>query len=206
MTALLERAALQLVGAAFRPSESPESVQASGALAGFLSDNARVPRPPGVVIRPLTTSDRRWVRASLVRNWTSTTVARRGELIEATDLPGYVAVLGGRRAGVVLVDVQDNDFEVVAISTSRRRQGVGRALMEECVAQARRRGCRRVWLMTTNNNISAIAFYQRFGMDLCALHRYAVRASRLLKPSIPLRDGSGVPIEHELEFEIPLDA
>jgi ribosomal protein S18 acetylase RimI-like enzyme len=133
-------------------------------------------------------------------------VARRGELIEATELPGYVAVLGGRRTGLVLVDVRGDDLEVVAISTSRRRQGVGHALLEQCVHQARERGCRRVWLVTTNNNIAAIAFYQRFGMDLCAFHRYAVRASRELKPSIPMRDSAGVPIEHELEFELLVDS
>ena len=159
-----------------------------------------MPRPPDVLVRPLISGDRGWVRETMVRNWSSTTVARRGELIQTTDLPGYVALLGGRRTGVVLVDVRGNEFEIVAVTTSRRRKGVGRALVEQCVLEARRRECRRVWLVTTNNNIAAIAFYQRLGMDLCAFRRYAVRAARLLKPSIPLRDGAGVPIDHELEL------
>ena len=163
-------------------------------------------RPSGVLIRPLASGDREWVRATMVRNWSSTAVARRGELIEAGDLPGYVALLGGRRTGVVLVDVRSNELEIVAVSTSRRRRGVGRALMEQCVVEARERRCRRVWLVTTNNNIAAIAFYQRFGMDLCMFRRHAVRESRALKPSIPLRDSAGVPIDHELEFELLLDA
>jgi hypothetical protein len=41
-------------------------------------------------------------------------------------------------------------------------------------------------------------------MDLCAFHRHAVRAARRLKPTLPLRDSSGLPIDHELEFEIRL--
>ena len=77
--------------------------------------------------------------------------------------------------------------------------------MEQCAIEARDRGCRRVWLEATNNNIAAIAFYQRIGMDLCAFRRYAVRASRVLKPSIPLRDSAGVPIDRELEFDLLLD-
>jgi ribosomal protein S18 acetylase RimI-like enzyme len=164
-----------------------------------------VPRPPAVVVRPLTAGDRGWVRATLLRNWSSTTVARRGELIEARDLAGYVALLGGRRTGLVLVDLRRGDLEVVAISTSTRRQGVGHALMKQCVDDAHECGCRRVWLITTNNNTTAIAFYQRVGMDLCAYYRHGVRTSRLLKPSIPLRDSSGVPIDHELEFELLLE-
>jgi ribosomal protein S18 acetylase RimI-like enzyme len=156
------------------------------------------------VVRPLTESDRSWVRATLVRNWSSTIVARRGELIEARNLAGYMALLGGRRTGLVLVDLRDGDLEVVAISTTTPRQGVGHALIKQCVDQARECGGRRVWLITTNNNTTAIAFYQRVGMELCAFYRHGVRASRLLKPSIPLRDSAGVPIDHELEFELLL--
>jgi len=62
------------------------------------------------------------------------------------------------------------------------------------------------WAPTTNNNIAAIAFYQRLGMDLRALHRHAFLASRELKPTIPVRDAAGVPICHELEFELLLEA
>ena len=76
--------------------------------------------------RALTSRDRRWVRTTLVRNWTSTTVARRGELIDATRLRGFVALVGGNRAGLALVDVRGEDYEVVAISTSRPRRGIGR--------------------------------------------------------------------------------
>lgn len=39
--------------------------------------------------------------------------------------------------------------------------------------------------MTTNNTVAAIAFYQRLGMDLWALHRQAFRVSSEMKPTIP---------------------
>ncbi len=157
------------------------------------------------MVRPLTAGDRGWVRATLVRNWASTIVARRGELIEARELDGYVALRGGRRTGLVLVHLSDDDLEVVAISTTTPGRGVGRALINQCIEQARACGCRRVWLITTNNNATAIAFYQRVGLDLCAYYRHEVGASRLLKQSIPLRDSTGVPIDHELEFELLLN-
>ena len=64
--------------------------------------------------------------------------------------------------------------------------------------------CRRVWLTTTNNNVRAFAFYQRFGMDLAAFYRNGVEVSRRVKPSIPPRDAFGVAIAHELEFELIL--
>ena len=133
-------------------------------------------------------------------------MARLGALVEAAGLPGHLATLAGRRVGLVLVDVKHREYEVVAISTSEPRRGVGRALMERCFAEARATGCRRVWLVTTNNNLAAIAFYQRLGMDLRALHRHALRVSRELKPTIPGHDAAGVRIDHELEFELLLEA
>jgi len=76
--------------------------------------------------------------------------------------------------------------------------------MERCFEEARSRGCRRVWLTTTNNNIRAIAFYQHIGMTMCDFRRDAVALARLVKPSIPLRDRDGIPIDHELDFELVL--
>ena len=131
-------------------------------------------------------------------------MVRRGELIDATRLRGFVTLVGRQRVGLALVDVKDGDYEVVAISTSRPRRGIGRALMQQCVEDAGSSGCSRVWLVTTNNNIGAIAFYERLGMKLSAIHRGAVSEARALKSSIPLLDGHGVPIDDELEFELAL--
>jgi ribosomal protein S18 acetylase RimI-like enzyme len=158
-----------------------------------------------VQVRPLAPRDRGWVRATLVRNWASTSVARRGELVDAMALHGFVAVVRGRRAGLALVDARDGRYEVVAISTSRPGRGIGRALMQQCVDDARASGCRRVWLVTTNNNVRAIRFYEGIGMHLCAVHQGAVREARALKQSIPLSDHAGGPIDDELEFELALD-
>ncbi len=85
-------------------------------------------------------------------------------------LRGFVALVGRERAGLALVDVGDGGYEVVAINTSRRRRGIGRALMQQSVGDARASGCSRVWLLTTNNNVGAIAFYERLGMKLSAVH------------------------------------
>jgi ribosomal protein S18 acetylase RimI-like enzyme len=149
--------------------------------------------------------DDAWTRAALEQAWGSVHVARKGELLDASELPGFVAVLEGKRVGIVLVAVRGQQYEVVSISAMVENKGVGRALMQRCFDDANRKGCRRVWLTTTNNNVRAFAFYQHLGMDLCALHRHAVAAARRLKPSIPERDAFGVAIDHELEFELLLE-
>jgi ribosomal protein S18 acetylase RimI-like enzyme len=65
-------------------------------------------------------------------------------------------------------------------------------------------GCRRLWLITTNDNTRALRFYQLWGMDLCAFYRHGARLSRTAKPSLPKQGADGIPLEHELELELLL--
>jgi ribosomal protein S18 acetylase RimI-like enzyme len=143
-------------------------------------------------------------RVLVVRYW-GDSVVRRGETISVADLPGFVAELDGERAGVLTYAVRGDECEVVTLHSLREGRGVGRALMDAVQAAAQDAGCRRLWLVTTNDNVRALGFYQRWGLDLSAFRRGAVNESRRrLKPSIPLRDARGVPIAHELELELLL--
>lgn len=159
-----------------------------------------------IEIRPLTEDDRPWADRVEADSWGEPVVARLGELVDPTRLPGFVVCLDGRPAGLATYAVRGDECEVVTIRSLREGLGVGRALLDAIHDAARGAGCRRLWLVTTNNNVRALALYQRWGMELVAFHRDAVSESRRLKPSIPERDEHGVAIAHELEFELRLDA
>jgi ribosomal protein S18 acetylase RimI-like enzyme len=79
---------------------------------------------------------------------------------------------------------------------------VGSALIAEVEQIARRAGCTRLWLITTNDNVDALRFYQRRGFRLAALRPGAVDDSRTrLKPEIPDVGDHDIPIRDELELE-----
>jgi ribosomal protein S18 acetylase RimI-like enzyme len=166
----------------------------------------RDPVSDGFLVRKIGDTDRPWVSATLESAWGSVFVARRGELLDASSFGGFIAEGHDERLGLAIVVPRDSEYEVLSLSTTARGRGVGRALLEYCFADADARGCRRVWLTTTNDNVAAIAFYQRVGMDMCALYRNAVDAARKLKPSIPTYGTDGIPMRHELEFERVLAA
>jgi ribosomal protein S18 acetylase RimI-like enzyme len=82
--------------------------------------------------------------------------------------------------------------------------GVGTALLQ-LVEQAAQQGCGRLWLVTTNDNVDALRFYQRRGFRLAALRRGAVDDGRArLKPEIPTVGDYGIPLRDELELDKPL--
>jgi GNAT superfamily N-acetyltransferase len=153
-----------------------------------------------IEVRPMGADDR-----VLVTRYWGDSVVRRGETIPIAGLPGFVGYLDGERAGLLTYAVRGDECEVVTLHSLREGLGVGRALMDAVREAAERAGCRRLWLVTTNDNIRALGFYQRWGLDLCTFRRGAVNESRRrLKPSIPERDARGVPIAHELELELVL--
>jgi ribosomal protein S18 acetylase RimI-like enzyme len=160
--------------------------------------------PDDVLVRPRGADDDDWVVATMTEEWGSTDVARLGELVDTTDLPGYVAELAGRPVGLALTARRDDEYEVVSLSVSATRRGIGGQLLQRCVDEAVVLGCRRIWLITTNDNTGALAFYQRLGLDICRLHRHGVTRARALKPSIPEQDAHGVRIDHEIELELLL--
>jgi len=158
-----------------------------------------------VDIRPLTESDRAWAVQLEAETWSAPVVARLGELVDPTLLPGFVALVDGQRAGLASYAVRGDECELVTIRSLREGQGVGRALLDAVCAAAVEAGCPRLWLITTNDNLRALELFQRWGMEIVAFHRDAVtEARRHLKPSIPEHGAHGIPIAHELELELRL--
>ncbi len=135
-------------------------------------------------VRSIESADRPWVVLRLEDAFGGVGVARKGVLIDAPVLPGFVATDGGRPVGLLTHDVSDGECEVVAILSTQRGLGVGRALMDATLDHAVAAGCHRLWLITTNDNSRAFRFYQRWGMDLCAFYRHGARRSREAKPSL----------------------
>ena len=161
---------------------------------------------PVIRVRPIERGDRPWVASLLEGAFGGVTVARKGALIDASVLPGFVATDGGRPVGLLTYETARGECEVVAIISLEENRGVGRALMDAVRDHAVAGGCRRLWLISTNDNARAFRFYQLWGMDLCPFPRHGVRRSREVRPDLPERGADGIPLDHELEFVLLLQA
>jgi GNAT superfamily N-acetyltransferase len=155
-------------------------------------------------VAALAPADAPWAEAAERAAWHGDAAARRGELVPFRPLPGLVARLDGRRVGVARYAIRAEACELVSILVEEEGRGAGQALLAAVCDVARAAGCRRLWLITTNDNLRALRFYQRFGFDLVALHHGAVAKARRLKPSIPEVGADGIPLAHELELRLEL--
>jgi GNAT superfamily N-acetyltransferase len=155
-------------------------------------------------VRPRADADVQAVRDFLARNH-SARVARRGRMAVPLEHPAFVAETeDGRLAGLLtyVPDEPHRQCEILTLHTAEQWHGTGTALIDAMVRWASERAIGRLWLITTNDNVDALRFYQRRGFRLAALHRGAVTDARArLKPEIPLTGDHGIEIRDEIELE-----
>jgi GNAT superfamily N-acetyltransferase len=158
-----------------------------------------------VLVRISEPADRAIVESFLEEHATAR-VARLGELVDARKHPALIAEDDtGVLAGVLTYVLEGDRCEILTLHAAERRRGAGTALIDEIERIALRAGCRRLWLITTNDNIDGLRFYQRRGFHLVELHAGAVARTReSLKPEIPETGEYGIPIRDELELQKPL--
>ena len=139
------------------------------------------------------------------REWAGPMVATNGVLHNTSQAEGFVFLSSGQLAGYLLYCLEKGECEVLVLHSLAENRGVGSALLRSAVQKAKQGGCGRLWLVTTNDNVRAVRFYQRFGMELkgvliAPMHQPIAT----LNPSIPLIGSDGIPIKHEFEFEMIL--
>jgi ribosomal protein S18 acetylase RimI-like enzyme len=159
---------------------------------------------PPMQVRATTAADAPWVERHTTAHWGAAFVVAHGEVLWPQALPGFVAEEAGAPLGLLAYRVDGPACEVVSLASDAPGRGVGSALLAAVKAAARSAGCTRVWLVTTNDNLHALGFYQRRGFRLVAVHRDALERSRRLKPTIPLVGNDGIPLRDELELEMRL--
>ncbi|MCD4785801.1 MAG: GNAT family N-acetyltransferase [Candidatus Eremiobacteraeota bacterium] len=154
-------------------------------------------------IREITTEDRKKVLEIIEVEW-GIPIIVKDRTLNPENLPGFIVYDGENIAGLVTYNLENNECEIVTMNSFRRNMGIGTALIKKVKNTAKAEGCIRLWLITTNDNVDAIRFYQTRKFRMTAIHRDAIDKSRKIKPRIPDTGCYGIPLHDEVEMEILL--
>lgn len=154
-------------------------------------------------LKRISSQNRQKVNNFISSHWFSTNMVVRGELVDMTKLDGFV-LNDDDIIGLVTYRIVNYECEIMSLDSLVENHGNGTLLINKVIESAFDKKCKKVKLITTNDNINALQFYQRRGFDMVHLYHNSVDASRKLKPSIPMSGCFGIPIRHEIEFEMNL--
>jgi len=139
------------------------------------------------IIRPTEYSDKDWVANFTSDHWGSESVVAHGIVYHPHKLSGFVAIdSNGQTVGLVTYIIKKNECEIITLNSIQQRIGIGTSLVDRVKAVAKDQDCSRLWLITTNDNLHALEFYQKRGFELVAVHKGVIQNSRRLKPEIEL--------------------
>lgn len=110
------------------------------------------------------------------------------------ELAGYLKINTGD-AQTERIDGETLEVERIYVDSRRQGRGVGKALLDFSLEEARRRRCDTVWLGVWENNAGAIAFYDRQGFAPFGRHDFVIGTDiqtdilmrRALEPPLPVR-------------------
>ena len=152
-------------------------------------------------IRQINKKDKEWVEKFIRKNWGSEKIVAHRQIFYPTNLPGFVAQSRGKILGLVAYHIKRNNLEIITMNAVARGKGIGTSLLQAIEKIACKLKYKKVWLITTNDNIDALAFYLKNGFIITKVHKNALEFSRKIKPEIPLFGNYGIPLKDEIELE-----
>lgn len=148
--------------------------------------------------------DRPRLRQFWNEHWAGEFIVTRGIIHQPDHVHGFVVEDAAGWAGLITYKIAEDQCEVISLDGLREGEGIGTILLRKVTEEARERNCKRVFLITTNDNLYALGFYQRRDFEIVAVHRGAVNESRRIKPAIPEIGQNHIPLRDEIELEMLL--
>lgn len=155
-------------------------------------------------IREVEPQDKTWIKEFLGKQWGSDFIVTRGMKYYYNKLEGFIAEVDGKKTGLLTYRMEDGEIEITSLDSLLEKRGIGTAMINQVIEFACRKRIGRIWLITTNDNIEAIKFYQKRGFRIIKVYPGTINESRKIKPSIPLTGNHGIPIRDEIELELNL--
>lgn len=121
--------------------------------------------------------NRNLVDEFIEQHWCTTTMIIRGKEIDMTKTEGFYFSKGEDIIGLITYIVYENILEVTSLDSLQENQGIGSKLLDAVIYEAKNRRLQKIVLITTNDNINAIRFYQKRGFDMVRLYHNALNIS-----------------------------
>jgi len=133
-------------------------------------------------------------------HWGSPEMVVSSGVYDCSELDGFTIFNEGKIIGLITYIIKGKECEIISLDSMEEGKGIGTLLVHEVENIAIKKNCELVKLVTTNDNLLALKFYQKRGFVLSQVLNNAVDHARKLKPGIPLIGNDGIPIRDEIEL------
>ncbi|HAL09528.1 GNAT family N-acetyltransferase [Mammaliicoccus vitulinus] len=134
-------------------------------------------------------------------NWGSDEMVISTGTYHLSKLPGIAAYEDGQILGLITYKTYEDHVEIISLDSFLQNKGIGSKLLKSLEQTCEKKQITRITIITTNDNINALKFYQKRGYRIKQVLPNAVEKARQLKPTIPLVAENGIAVKDEIELE-----
>ena len=114
------------------------------------------------------------VKGFLETYWGSSKMVTRGKIHHVNKLPGYVVIVENEIKGLISYNIIDHECEIVIIYSQIKNIGIGTGFLDLVIKSAKQEKCKRIWLISTNDNTPAIKFFQKRNFEWVNFYKNSV--------------------------------
>ncbi|MFJ5673536.1 GNAT family N-acetyltransferase [Bacillus safensis] len=108
---------------------------------------------------------------------------------------------GDNIVGILVYKIFKDEAEILTLEALEKHHGIGSTLLFGLEQNLKTKNIHSINLITSNDNLNAIRFYQRKGYSFKNIYIGAIDKARMVKPTIPSIGNYGIHVKDELEFE-----
>ncbi len=136
-----------------------------------------------------------------IDNWGDDEMVVSSGTYQLSDLPGFVAYDEAEIIRVITYIIRNDQIEIISLDSFRENVGIGSQLLKKLEEISEEKDITNISVITTNDNLNALKFYQKRGYNIRKVIPNAVEKARKQKPSIPQFAENGIPIRDEIVLE-----
>lgn len=158
-----------------------------------------------LVIRHTTENDSTLIQELMEKYWGGEPLIVNGEKYYPSKLPGFLLEQAGKIQGFLFYTVHDAIYEIIVFEVFNKFTGLGTIMLNKFVQLVKNQQGSKIQVMTTNDNLDALRFYQRRGFIIQGIRLNVLENSRKMKPTIPAFGDYNILLRDEIQLELSFE-
>lgn len=154
-----------------------------------------------LIITQPSSKDFSWLTCFFNEHWGGTTMVSKGTTYNVLNENIMLAKRGDNIVGILVYKIFKDEAEILTLEALEKHHGIGSKLLFRLEQNLKTQNIHSINLITSNDNLNAIRFYQRKGYSFKNIYIGAIDKARMVKPTIPSIGNYGIHVKDELEFE-----
>lgn len=120
-----------------------------------------------MIIKEIKKENKERVISFFKEHWGSSEIVISSGVYKCENLDGFICEENHQIIGLVTYIIKNNEIEIISLDSVQEGKGIGTSLLEKVENLARQKQIKLVSLITTNDNLNALRFYQKKRIQNC---------------------------------------